>query len=328
MFLRFFLQVLPVPDTTAIHNFAEKLEDLRTMPFQKVLETIVHDLIVGGLKVILGLVIFLVGRWVIRYASRLLKKIFVRRHVDLSLRTFLLGIITGMLYFFLIVMIISLIGLNISSFIAIFASAGLAVGIALSGMLQNFAGGVMILLFKPYRVGDYIEAQGQEGAVTDIQLFNTVLNTADNKRIILPNGPVATGIINNYSQEPIRRVEWIFGIAYGDDYDRAKAIIRQLLDDDTRVLWPPPYFIALHALSDNSVKIVARAWVKKDDFWDMFFDLNESVYKTFSAQGFSIPFPQMEVHLRQHEKKPVPGNGPVSEVRNPASEGEQSLPQG
>ena len=168
---------------------------------------------------------------------------------------------------------------------------------ALSGTLQNFAGGVMVLLFKPYRVGDFIEAQGQSGTVKEIQLFNTVLNTADNKTILVPNGSLSTGIINNYSREARRRVDWTFGIGYGDDYDFAKATLAELLDADSRVMKDPAYFIALQSLGDSSVNIVVRAWVSTADYWSVYFDLNEKVYKVFTQKGINIPFPQMDVHL-------------------------------
>ena len=152
-------------------------------------------------------------------------------------------------------------------------------------------------------MGDYIEAQGQTGTVKEIRLFNTVLNTTDNKTIIIPNGGISTGIVNNYSKEEHRRVDWLFGIAYGDDYDQAKAILSDLLDKDSRVLKDPPYFIALHSLGDSSVNIVVRAWTPSSEYWDVYFDLNEKVYKTFAEKGINIPFPQMDVHLSQESPK-------------------------
>ena len=179
---------------------------------------------------------------------------------------------------------------------------GIAVGMALSGTLQNFAGGVMVLLFKPYKVGDYIEAQGQSGTVKEIQIFNTILNTPDNKTIIVPNGGLSTGIINNYSKEGKRRVDWTFGIGYGDDYDKAKEVLSRMLDEDTRVLKDPAYFIALHSLGDSSVNIVVRAWVATSDYWSVYFDMNERVYKEFGKYGLNIPFPQMDVHVIKEQE--------------------------
>lgn len=196
-------------------------------------------------------------------------------------------------------MIISKLGIEASSFIALFASAGVAIGMALSGTLQNFAGGVMILLFKPFKVGDVIEAQGQSGAVKEIQIFNTIISTPDNKIIIIPNGGLSTGITKNYSKEATRRVDWEFSIGYGDNYDKAKAVLEKLITADQRILKDPAHFIALSSLGANSVNIVVRAWVNAADYWGVFFDMNESVYKTFEQEGLNIPFPQMDVHLIQ-----------------------------
>ena len=198
-------------------------------------------------------------------------------------------------------MIIGVLGIETSSFIALFASAGVAVGMALSGTLQNFAGGVMILLFKPFKVGDFIEAQGQSGTVKEIQIFNTILTTVDNKVIIIPNGGLSTGIMMNYSKEELRRVDWEFGVAYGDSYDKARSVLERMLQADSRVLRSPEYFIALNSLGERSVNIVVRAWVKAGDYWDVFFDMNEKVYKTFASENLTIPFPQMDVHV--HEVK-------------------------
>ena len=196
-----------------------------------------------------------------------------------------------------IISIVGILGVNTSSFIALFASAGLAIGMALSGTLQNFAGGLMVLFIKPFKVGDFIEAQGYSGSVKEISLFNTLINTIDNKTIIIPNGGLSTGIINNYSKEPVRRVDWTFGIAYGDNYDVAKETITEMLNKDTRVIKNPDIFIALHSLGDSSVNIVVRAWVTSEEYWDLYFDINEKVYKTFPMVGLSIPFPQMDIHM-------------------------------
>lgn len=210
-----------------------------------------------------------------------------KRNVDLSLRIFVQNLVKIVLILFLVTVIIGVLGIDTTSFVALFASAGLAIGMALSGTLQNFAGGVMVLLFKPYRVGDYIEAQGQSGTVKEIQLFNTVLNTPDNKTILVPNGSLSTGIINNYSHEERRRVDWTFGIGYGDSYDYAKATLRELLEADERILKDPAYFIALHSLGDSSVNIVVRAWVATPDYWNVYFDMNERCIKC-SMNGASI----------------------------------------
>ena len=250
-----------------------------------------------GSKILLAIVVFIVGRWIVRRLNKLLAKILEKRHVEASLSTFVKSLVNITLTLLLIIVVIGVLGIETSSFIALFASAGVAIGMALSGTLQNFAGGVMILLFKPFKVGDTIEAQGQTGTVREIQIFNTILATPDNKIIIIPNGGLSTGLMKNYSKEATRRVDWEFGIAYGDDYTKAKAVIARLLDADGRVLKDPAYFIALTSLGESSVNIVVRAWVNAGDYWGVYFDMNEKVYKTFAEENLNIPFPQLDVHL-------------------------------
>lgn len=252
-----------------------------------------------GSKLLIALVIFIIGRWLVKRILRLTCTIMQKRQVEASLYSFVRSLVGITLNFVLLITIISVLGIETSSFIALFASAGVAIGMALSGTLQNFAGGVMILLFKPFKVGDTIEAQGQSGKVKEIQIFNTLITTPDNKLIIIPNGGLSTGIMKNYSKEPTRRVDWEFGIGYGDSYDKAKAVIDKLLASDSRVLQDPAWFIALTSLGESSVNIVIRAWVNAPDYWDVYFNLNEKVYKTFAEEGLNIPFPQLDVHLHQ-----------------------------
>lgn len=263
-----------------------------------VLITKLTDLSVSlGTKLLIAIIVFFVGRWLIRKLIRLVVKIMEKKHVEASLFSFTKSLLNITLNFLFVIVIIGILGIETSSFIALFASAGVAIGMALSGTLQNFAGGVMILLFKPFKVGDFIEAQGQSGTVCEIQIFNTIMATPDNKIIIIPNGGLSTGIMKNYSKEENRRVDWEFGIAYGDSYDKAKEVIANLLDSDPRVLKDPAYFIALTSLGESSVNIVVRAWVKAPDFWGVYFDMNEKVYKTFARENINIPFPQMDVHI-------------------------------
>lgn len=250
-----------------------------------------------GSKLLTAILILLIGRWIIKKLKRLTSNILEKRHVEASLSTFTKSLLNITLNFLLILMIVGTLGVETSSIIALFASIGVGVGMALSGTLQNFAGGIMILLFKPFRVGDFIEAQGQSGTVKEIQIFNTILTTPDNKIIIIPNGGLSTGITQNYSKEATRRVDWQFSIAYGDSYDRAQAVIQKLLDADSRILKTPAYFIALTSLGESSVNIVVRAWVNAPDYWGVFFDMNEKIYKTFAEENINIPFPQLDVHL-------------------------------
>lgn len=297
-FLFTLLSIAPaVADSTKNLSFRERLTDASQMSLQQFLDAFMKGFLEISLRVIIAGVVFYIGRWLIKRVRHLAVTILTRRNIDLSLRTFLMSLMNITLTIFLLVIVINIMGIGTTSFVALFASAGVAIGMALSGTLQNFAGGVMILLFKPYQVGDFIEAQGQTGTVKEIQIFSTLLTTPDNKVIIVPNGGLATGIINNYSKENQRRVDWKFGIAYGDSYDSAKKIIIRLLEQDNRIHKDPVPFIALNNLGDSSVTLVVRAWVNSDDYWNVFFDMNEMVYKTFGEEGINFPFPQMDVHL-------------------------------
>lgn len=275
------------------------MENLSNLPLDVVINKLIDLVVSFGGRLLVAIIVFFIGRWLIKRIINLIVKGMQRRKVEASLFSFTRSMVKITLYFLFVIIIIGILGIETSSFIALFASAGIAIGAALSGTLQNFAGGVMILLFKPFKVGDYIEAQGQSGTVREIQIFNTILATPDNKIIIVPNGGLSTGITENYSKEETRRVDWVFGIAYGDSYDKAKEVIARLLNNDSRILTTPAYFIALNSLGDSSVNIVVRAWVKSPDYWDVFFDMNEKVYKTFTQENINIPFPQMDIHLKQ-----------------------------
>ncbi|MEE4260418.1 MAG: mechanosensitive ion channel domain-containing protein, partial [Bacteroidales bacterium] len=220
-----------------------------------------------------------------------------KRNLDESLKPFLLSMISILLKVMLVISVLAMVGIQMTSFIAILGAAGLAVGLALSGTLQNFAGGVMILIFKPFKVGDFIDAQGYMGTVTEIQIFITILLTPDNKTIIIPNGPLSTGALTNFSAQETRRVDWTFGIAYGDDYDKAKSLILDLLKTEDKILNDPEPFIVLGEMADSSVNITVRAWVNAPDYWTVFFSMNEKFYKQADKNGLSIPFPQLDVHL-------------------------------
>ncbi len=252
-----------------------------------------------GVKLLIAIGILFIGLWVIKKLLFAINIIFEKRNFDTSLKGFLRSFIDIILKALLIITILSTLGVEMTSFIAILGAAGFAIGMALSGTLSNFAGGVIILILKPFRVGDVIEAQGYLGNVKEIQIFNTTLNTFDNKRIIIPNGALATGNLTNYSIEETRRVDWTFGISYGDSFDKAKEIIFDLLSKNEKVLKNPEIFIALQSLGDSAVNIVVRAWCNTPDYWDIYFRLNEEVYKSFSEQGISIPYPQMDIHIKK-----------------------------
>ncbi|RLD35323.1 MAG: mechanosensitive ion channel family protein [Bacteroidetes bacterium] len=250
-----------------------------------------------GLKLIGAIVVLIVGLWVIKAIMKGIRKTMEKRDMDESLKPFLLSMISMLLKIMLVISVLTMLGIQMTSFIAILGAAGLAVGMALSGTLQNFAGGVMILIFNPFKVGDFIEAQGYMGAVKEIQIFITILTTPDNKTVVIPNGGLSTGSLINYSAEPTRRVDWSFGIAYGDDFDKAKDVILNMLKTDERILTDPEPFVALGEMADSSVNITTRAWVKGEDYWGVFFDMNEKYYKEADKHGLSIPFPQLDVHM-------------------------------
>ena len=250
-----------------------------------------------GLKLLGAIAVLIIGLWIIKMLVRASFKIMDRSKIDPSLSSFLKSLVDILLKILLIISVMGMMGIEMTSFIAILGAAGLAIGMALSGTLQNFAGGVMVLIFKPYKVGDLIDAQGYLGIVKEIQIFVTILTTLDNKTVIIPNGPLSNGSLTNYSTQPERRVDWVFGIAYGDDYDTAKAMLLKMMEEDKRILKNPAPFVALGELADSSVNLTVRAWVKASDYWDVFFDMNEKFYKNAEQAGLSIPFPQMDVHL-------------------------------
>lgn len=255
--------------------------------------------ILYGGRLLAAVATLVIGLILVKIFVSFVCRMFERSKVDPSLQGFLSSLIRIGLQIMVYISALGMLGVEMTSFIAILAAAGLAVGLALSGTLQNFAGGVMILLFKPFKVGDFIEAQGFMGTVKEIQIFITVLTTPDNKTVLIPNGPLSSDALVNFSTQDTRRVDWTFGIAYGDDIDQAYGIIRELLQEDERVLKEPEPFLALQALADNSVNIVVRAWVQAADYWPVHFRMNEEVYKRFPAAGLSFPFPQMDVHLQR-----------------------------
>jgi small conductance mechanosensitive channel len=253
-----------------------------------------------GLNLALAILTLVVGMFIINSFVRFLKKTMNKRGVDPSLVPFTSSLVGTLLKIMLLVSVASMVGIETTSFIAVLGAAGLAVGLALQGSLANFAGGVLILLFKPFKVGDVIETQGFTGVVQSIQIFNTIMNTFDNKKIIIPNGAVSSGPITNYSAEEFRRVDMEFGIGYDDDIKKSKDILSKLIAADNRILQEPAKpFIALKELGESSVNFTVRVWAKAEDYWGIFFDMQENVKLTFDKEGISIPFPQRDVHLHQ-----------------------------
>lgn len=255
-----------------------------------------YDLLINwGPKVLLAIVLLIVGIMIINRLVRVMKRVMKKRDVDPTLIPFLSGLVNILLKTMLIISVIDIVGVKTTSFVAILGAAGLAVGLALQGSLGNFAGGVLIIIFKPYKVGDYIEAQGEAGTVKGIQIFNTILNTPDNVIKIIPNGAMSSGNITNYSAQDTRRLDLVYGISYDDDIEKARAVLKEMAEADSRVLSDPEPFIAVKELADSSVNLLVRVWCKKEDYWDINFDWQKDVKLRFDKEGLTFPFPQREV---------------------------------
>lgn len=350
------IPVVPMPEFSDTTSF---WDSLKGMGFDEAVSTISNALISFAFRLVIAILVFYIGRFIIKKIYSTVLGVMTRRKVDASLTTFALSLIRISLYFILIITVIGILGVETSSFIAIFASAGVAVGMALSGTLQNFAGGVLILLLKPYKVGDFIEVMGYTGTVKSIQLFNTVINTVDNKAIIVPNGALSTSSINNYSLEDYRRVDWTVSLAYGTDVRKARDFIIKMLIDEKRIvnryieddiayrekiaeekhpelhlpqkkhgaIWrlfhkqkkqlleinndstfdkpveipaeriERPPFVGLKEMGDSAIVLAVRAWTHSSNYWPVYFDINERLYRELPQQGFSFPFPQLDVHM-------------------------------
>ena len=288
-------------DTTATQQ--EKAvalgQTLKNMTFEDILALSIEWGLEIVAKIAIALVIYIIGRWLIGRLVKVVNKVCDKRGVEISLQRFFYNMIKVVLYICLVLTIIGVLGIDTTSLIAMFASASLAIGMALSGTMQNFAGGVMILLLRPYRIGDYIEAQGQAGTIKEISLFNTVITTVDNKIIYVPNSTISTGIINNYSQAATRRVDWNISISYGDDVEVARLVLMQMMTEDKRVKQDPAPVVYLTSLGSDAVHISARAWVDNADYWGVFFELNERIYSELPKHGLHFPFPQLSVHIEK-----------------------------
>ncbi|WP_152286096.1 mechanosensitive ion channel family protein [Flavicella marina] len=254
-----------------------------------------------GLKLLGAIAVWIIGSMIVKSMTNGFGKVMDKSKTDASLKPFLKSIVGVILKVLLVITVLTMLGIEMTSFVAILGAAGLAVGMALSGTLQNFAGGVMILVFKPYKVGDFIDAQGYQGVVSEIQIFNTILKTLDNKVIIIPNGGLSTSSMTNYSVEKYRRVDFTFGVGYGDSTTKTKEVLNGLIAADKRILSGGAHdpFVAVSGLGDSSVDFVVRVWVNAEDYWGVFFDMNENVYNTFNKEGLNIPYPQMDVHVHK-----------------------------
>lgn len=291
---------LIVPDSVQKAHMAEFVTKITHTDYQQLVNDMISQALWIGLKVVLAIGIYLVGRWVTNWILRMLNRTFERRNVDASLRIFLRSMIKVVMMILVVLAAIQTLGINTTSFLAIFASAGLAIGMALSGTLQNFAGGVILLLLRPYRVGDYIMAQGQSGTVKAIGLFSTQLSTSDNRTIYVPNSAISTSIIDNYSHPTIRRIDWNVTVSYGTDIDVARETILAILNSDSRVLHEPAEpMVAVKELADSAVVLLVRCWTANQDYWSVNFEVNERMYKELPQKGVNFPYPQLDVHIKQ-----------------------------
>lgn len=250
----------------------------------------------AGKSILVAIIIYFVGKALISLINRMLRGVMERKKVDPAIQTFLGSLVNILLMILLVISVVSALGVNTTSFAALLASAGVAVGMALSGNLQNLAGGIVILLFRPFKVGDYTEAQGTGGTVSEIQIFHTILTTPDNKKIYLPNGALSSGNITNYSKEPLRRVDFSVAVEYGEDIDKVRKALSDILSMDERVLQEPAPVIVLGSLADSSVNMTVRVWVKSENYWNVYFETNEKIYNEFNRLGINFPYPQLTIH--------------------------------
>lgn len=274
----------------AMSNVASKVD------IEVLIDKFVNWGIETGKSIVAAILIYVIGRFIIKQLSKFVATILVKRKLEISVQTFLKSLLNITLNIILAFAIVAKLGVETTSFAAILASAGVAIGMALSGNLSNFAGGLIILVFRPFKVGDFIDGPGASGTVKEIQIFHTILTTVDNRIIYVPNASMSSNVVVNYSRQETRRAEWNIGVEYGADYEKVKSVIERIISEDKRILKDPAPFIALGSLSASSVDIKVRVWTKSSDYWDVYFDFNKNVYDTFNKEGIGFPFPQLTVH--------------------------------
>ncbi len=282
--------------TTAAEAVKETEKMVSSGRFDMILDKLIEMSISAGKNILVAIIVFIVGRFLISMLNKLFAQVLEKRKIDVTIKTFLKSLVNILLTLLLIVSVVGALGVNTTSFAALLASAGVAIGMALSGNLQNFAGGLIVLLFKPYKVGDWIEAQGVSGSVSEIQIFHTILTMADNKVVYIPNGNLSSGVVINYSRKETRRIEWVVGVDYGEDLAKVERVVRGLLDADARILKDPAPVVALNALSASSVDVTIRVWVAAADYWDVNFEVRKNIYNEFNKQNINFPFPQLTLH--------------------------------
>lgn len=289
-------------DENSIGTGQDIVSELANLDLSQItISDIIRYIIQFGKNVLIALVVYFIGRFIIKYAIKVLRRVTQRRQVEASLTSFLNSLISISLNLLLAIIIIGILGIDTSSFLAVFASAGIAVGMALSGTLQNFAGGVLILLLKPYRVGDFIEAQGFAGTVREIQIFNTIMTTPDNQTIIIPNGTLATGSLKNSTKASTRRIDIDVEVAYGTNPDDVRKVLNDIIAADERIMKEPvdkAPFIPMTTMGSSSIVFQIRIWANATDYWPVKFETTEKIYRELTKAGIEIPFQQMDVHIK------------------------------
>jgi len=275
------------------------MDELQGIDIQKLSDQAMAMIMEYGPKLLLAIVTLIIGLWIIKHFVKIADKGIAKGKTDATLAPFIKSLISTILKILLFLSVASMVGIETTSFIAIFSAATLAIGLALQGSLSNFAGGVLLLIFKPYKIGDLIEAQGHLGVVKHIQIFNTILLNPQNKTIIVPNGAVAGNSIINYTAEGMLRVDLTAGISYDSDIRKAKAVLMKVLENNPKVLKDPAPFVGVSELGDSSVNFAVRPWATTDNYWDVFFGINEEIKYALDEAGITIPFPQMDVHMEK-----------------------------
>lgn len=296
-----FLQTTAVPDSlkTIDLDLAAIAEKIATTPTNELLGELLDKAVSFGLKVLAALIIYGIGAWLIRKVKNILTRVFEKKGTDAAVASFAMSITSIALTLVLIIVTIGVLGIDTSSFAALLAGGGMAIGLALNGTVQNFAGGIMLLIFKPFKSGDFIEAQGYSGTVSEVTITSTKLVTTDNRVIIIPNGALSNGTINNYSDQKFRRVDITVDVEYGSSSEEVKSILHSLIKDDSRILnEPAPPFIALSALKESGVQFTMRLWVNASDYWNVFFELTEEIYNELPKNGIKFPFPQLDINIK------------------------------
>ena len=296
------LQVAPADTLNNIQaEIAAVAQKIATTPTNELISEFIDKAVAFGLKVIAALLIYTLGVWIIRKVKKIIKGIFDRKKTDAAIASFAMSITSIALTVILIIITVGTLGIDTTSIAALLAGGGMAIGMALNGTVQNFAGGIMILIFKPFKSGDFIETQGFSGTVSEVTITSTKLSTVDNRVIVIPNGLLSNGIINNYSDRTIRRVEITVDVEYGSSSEKVISILQSLIKDDTRILKEPAEpFIRLSALKDSSIQFTIRLWVNASDYWGVYFDTIEKIYNELPKNGINFPFPQLDVNIKQN----------------------------